>query len=158
MAGSGLLLVLLAFIPFLFTQNTTEKLTELYLEDKEPTVEDIRRAVRAGTLQLKLTPVFVGSAYKNKGVQHLLDGVVYYLPNPKEVTNEAHDQSKNEEKIVLESANRFSCSGSCALRLCLTRRVESAPELVFGVFQQLLQGIAVGGLGRIGGHSELASG
>src|SRR5256884_8829046 len=80
-----------------------EKLTELYLEDKEPTVEDIRRAVRAGTLQLKLTPVFVGSAYKNKGVQHLLDGVVYYLPNPKEVTNEAHDQAKNEEKIVLAS-------------------------------------------------------
>src|SRR5919197_21934 len=80
-----------------------EKLTELYLEDKEPTVEDIRRAVRAGTLQLKLTPVFVGSAYKNKGVQHLLDGVVYYLPNPKEVVNEAHDQSKNEEKVVLAS-------------------------------------------------------
>src|SRR5438067_7999221 len=80
-----------------------EKLTELYLEDKEPAVEDIRRAVRAGALQLKLTPVFVGSAYKNKGVQHLLDGVVFYLPNPKEVTNEAHDQSRNEEKIVLES-------------------------------------------------------
>src|SRR5216683_640639 len=76
-----------------------EKLTELYLTDKEPSVEDIRRAVRAGTLQLKLTPVFVGSAYKNKGVQHLLDGVVYYLPNPKEVTNEAHDQSKDEEKV-----------------------------------------------------------
>src|SRR2546423_9892432 len=80
-----------------------EKLTELYLEDKEPSVEDIRRAVRAGALALKLTPVFVGSAYKNKGVQHLLDGVVYYLPNPKEVTNEAHDQSKKEEKVVLES-------------------------------------------------------
>jgi len=80
-----------------------EKLTELYLEDKEPAVEDIRRAVRAGTLQLKLTPVFVGSAYKNKGVQHLLDGIVFYLPNPKEVTNEAHDQSRNEEKVVLES-------------------------------------------------------
>ena len=80
-----------------------EKLTELYLTDKEPSVEDIRRAVRAGTLQLKLTPVFVGSAYKNKGVQHLLDGVVYYLPNPKEVTNEAHDQSKDEEKVILES-------------------------------------------------------
>src|SRR6266481_5319601 len=80
-----------------------EKLTELYLEDKEPSVEDIRRAVRSGTLQLKLTPVFVGSAYKNKGVQHLLDGVVYYLPNPKEVVNEAHDQNKKEEKVVLES-------------------------------------------------------
>ncbi|TMA87426.1 MAG: elongation factor G, partial [Deltaproteobacteria bacterium] len=80
-----------------------DKLTELFLEDKEPAVEDIRRAVRAGTLQLRLTPVFCGSAYKNKGVQHLLDGVVYYLPNPKEVVNEAHDQNKNEEKLVLAS-------------------------------------------------------
>src|SRR5258708_40266361 len=80
-----------------------EKLTEMFIEEKEPTVEDIRRAVRAGTLALKLTPVFCGSAYKNKGVQHLLDGVVYYLPNPKEVVNEAHDQNSNEEKIVLAS-------------------------------------------------------
>src|SRR5207237_3197457 len=80
-----------------------EKLTEMSTEEKEPSVEDIRRAVRAGTLALKLTPVFCGSAYKNKGVQHLLDGVVYYMPNPKEVTNEAHDQSKGEEKLVLAS-------------------------------------------------------
>jgi len=36
-------------------------------------------------------------------VQHLLDGVLYYLPNPKEVVNEAHDQGKNEEKVVLAS-------------------------------------------------------
>ncbi|MCA1829867.1 MAG: GTP-binding protein, partial [Myxococcales bacterium] len=54
-----------------------EKLTEMFIEEKEPSVEDIRRAVRAGCLALKLTPVFCGSAYKNKGVQHLLDGVVY---------------------------------------------------------------------------------
>jgi elongation factor G len=80
-----------------------EKLTEIFLEDKEPEVEDIRRAVRAGCIALKLTPVFCGSAYKNKAVQHLLDGVVYYLPNPKEVKNEAHDQKNNEEKVVLES-------------------------------------------------------
>src|SRR5260221_2701909 len=80
-----------------------EKLTEMFSEEKEPAVEDIRRAVRAGCIALKLTPVFCGSAYKNKAVQHLLDGVVYYLPNPKEVENEAHDQSKNEEKIVLAS-------------------------------------------------------
>ena len=45
----------------------------------------------------------VGSAFKNKGVQALLDGVNAYLPNPTEVVNEALDQSKNEEKVVLES-------------------------------------------------------
>src|SRR5258708_26644096 len=72
-----------------------EKLTEMFIEEKEPSVEDIRRAVRAGCIALKLTPVFVGSAYKNKGVQHLLDGIVYYLPNPKEVTNEAHEDRKS---------------------------------------------------------------
>ena len=80
-----------------------EKLTEMFIEEKEPSVEDIRRAVRAGCIALKLTPVFCGSAYKNKAVQHLLDGVVYYLPNPKEVTNEAHDQSKDEAKVILAS-------------------------------------------------------
>ncbi len=81
-----------------------DELMELYIEEKEPTVEQIRKAVRKGALSLKLTPVFCGSAYKNKGVQHLLDGVIYYLPNPKEVTNEAHDQSNNEQKITLESS------------------------------------------------------
>ncbi len=80
-----------------------DELTNLFLEDKEAPVETIRRAVRAGALSLKLTQVFMGSAYKNKAVQHLLDGVIYYLPNPKEVVNEAHDQSKNEEKVILES-------------------------------------------------------
>jgi elongation factor G len=80
-----------------------DELTNIFLEDKDPPLEVLRRAIRAGALSLKLTPVFIGSAYKNKGVQQLLDGVVYYLPNPKDVTNEAHDQTKNEEKIVLES-------------------------------------------------------
>ena len=80
-----------------------EKLTEMFIEEKEPSVEDLRRAVRAGCIALKLTPVFCGSAYKNKAVQHLLDGVVYYLPNPKEVVNEAHDQTKEEAKVILES-------------------------------------------------------
>ena len=54
-------------------------------------------------IALKMTPVFMGSAYKNKGVQLLLDGVTMYLPNPTEVTNIALDQDKNEEKVVLES-------------------------------------------------------
>jgi elongation factor G len=55
------------------------------------------------TIALKMTPVFIGSAYKNKGVQLLLDGVNLYLPNPTEVTNIALDQNNKEEKVILTS-------------------------------------------------------
>ena len=76
---------------------------EKFLMEEEPTTEEIRAALRRATLALKATPVFMGSAYKNKGVQLLLDGVTMFLPNPTEVTNVALDQDKGEEKIILES-------------------------------------------------------
>jgi len=77
----------------------------LYLEDKPVSPEILRKAVRKATLSLKFIPVMMGSAYKNKGVQHLLDTVTYYLPNPSEVHNEGHDQDKEEAKITLESVS-----------------------------------------------------
>ncbi len=80
-----------------------DKVAELYLEDKEVPADLLRAAIRKATLSLKFIPVMCGSAYKNKGVQLLLDSVGYYLPNPSEVTNEAHDQKNNEEKVALES-------------------------------------------------------
>ena len=80
-----------------------DHIAELYLEDKEVSPNALRKAVRTATLSLKFIPVMMGSAYKNKGVQMLLDAVGYYLPDPSEVKNEAHDQRKDEEKIVLES-------------------------------------------------------
>jgi len=58
--------------------------------DGEPSEDLIHEAVRRGTIARELTPVFMGSAYKNKGVQLLLDAVVRYLPDPTEVENEAH--------------------------------------------------------------------
>ena len=80
----------------MFSDDLTE---QILMEDvQEATlVEAIRRA----TIALKLVPVFVGSAYKNKGVQRLLDGVIMYLPNPREVTNEAVDLKHNEAKVVI---------------------------------------------------------
>jgi elongation factor G len=66
-------------------------------------VAELRVAIRKATLSLQFTPVMVGSAYKNKGVQLLLDAVTYYLPNPTERENIALDQNNNEEKVVLES-------------------------------------------------------
>ena len=80
-----------------------DEMAELFLAEQEPTAEQIDAAIRRATISLKMTPVFIGSAYKNKGVQLMLDGVLKYLPNPKEVQNIALDQNKNEEKVILES-------------------------------------------------------
>ena len=78
-------------------------LAEKFLNEEPISLEELRAAIRRATLALKMTPVMCGSAIKNKGVQLLLDAVVYYLPNPTEVVNEGHDQNKGEEKIVLPS-------------------------------------------------------
>ncbi|MFT3914647.1 MAG: elongation factor G [Anaeromyxobacteraceae bacterium] len=79
----------------------SDELTEAILEERV-TEDLIKAAIRKGTLELKLTPVFMGSAYKNKAVQKLLDGVVDYLPDPTEVVNEGLDLTKDEEKVVLK--------------------------------------------------------
>jgi elongation factor G len=81
----------------------SDELMEAVLEEKV-TPALIHEAVRRGTLSLALTPVFLGSAYKNKAVQPLLDAVTRYLPSPAEVTNEALDLSKGEQKVSLKSA------------------------------------------------------
>ena len=80
----------------------SDELMEAILEDRV-TPELIHEAVRKGTISLDLTPVFLGSAYKNKAVQPLLDAVTRYLPSPAEVVNEALDLSKGEEKVTLSS-------------------------------------------------------
>ncbi|MCB0391347.1 MAG: elongation factor G [Bdellovibrionales bacterium] len=80
-----------------------DELGEKFLMEEEPTVEEIMRAIRKGTLSLELTPVFMGSAYKNRGVQKLLNAVTDYLPSPKEITNEGLDLDNNEEKVKLDT-------------------------------------------------------
>ena len=66
-----------------------DDLAELVLEEEEISADVIRAAVRRATIDLHMTPVFCGSAYKNRGVQELLDAVVHYLPNPTEVLNKS---------------------------------------------------------------------
>ncbi len=56
-----------------------------YMEGEEPSIEDIKRCIRKGTINLSFFPTFCGSAFKNKGIQLVLDAVVDYLPNPTEV-------------------------------------------------------------------------
>ncbi|BCE03751.1 elongation factor G [Marinicellulosiphila megalodicopiae] len=62
-----------------------DDLMEAYLEGNEPSIEDIKRCIRKGTRTMDFFPTFCGSAFKNKGVQNVLDAVVDYLPNPTEV-------------------------------------------------------------------------
>jgi len=80
-----------------------DSLMEKFLMDEQPTTAELMSAIRKGTLTMNMTPVFCGSAYKNKGVQTLLDGVTNFLPAPFDINNEALDQDKNEEKVALAS-------------------------------------------------------
>ncbi|NXL35498.1 EFGM factor, partial [Glaucidium brasilianum] len=87
--------------------NSDDQLGELFLEEKIPTVAEIKLAIRRATLKKSFTPVLVGSALKNKGVQPLLDAVLEYLPNPSEVENYAilnQGDSEDKNKFVLNSA------------------------------------------------------
>ena len=62
-----------------------EQVLERYLNGETLTIEEIKRAIRAGTIALKITPVLCGAAFKNKGVQPLLDAVIDYLPSPLDI-------------------------------------------------------------------------
>jgi len=79
----------------------SDELTEAILEERQVTAEMLYAALRQGTLRREITPVYMGSAYKNKAVQPMLDGVNYLLPCPSDIENIALDMDKNEEPIVL---------------------------------------------------------
>jgi len=80
-----------------------DEVLEAYIEDESSvTPEMIRRAVRAGTLADEITPVLLGSAFKNKGVQPLLDAVIDYLPSPLDVPPMIGVDPKSEQEVVRE--------------------------------------------------------
>ncbi|MCP4449265.1 MAG: elongation factor G [Myxococcales bacterium] len=80
----------------------SDELMEAMMEDTV-TEEMVVEAIRRGTLKRELTAVFLGSAYKNRAVQPLLDGVLKYLPDPSQVENYAHDLDNDEAKVILTS-------------------------------------------------------
>jgi elongation factor G len=79
----------------------SESLTDAILEEQEVTDDMIIEAVRHGALARQLTPVFMGSAYKNKGVQPLLDGITNLLPCPTDIENHALDMEVDETPVLL---------------------------------------------------------
>lgn len=82
----------------------SDELMEAMMEESEIPEEIIHDAIRKGVIAQEMVPVYIGSAYKNKGVQLLLDAVNRYLPAPTDVENRALDLDKNEEEVVLESS------------------------------------------------------
>jgi elongation factor G len=78
-----------------------DELAEKFLEGAEIPEAMLKRAIRKGCLKMELTPVFMGSAFKNKGVQLLLNGVTDYLPNPTEVVNKGLDIDKDEAEVIV---------------------------------------------------------
>ncbi|CAK9149383.1 unnamed protein product [Ilex paraguariensis] len=81
-----------------------DKLAEAFLNDESISSTDLEEAIRRATIARKFIPVFMGSAFKNKGVQPLLNGVLSFLPCPIEVSNYALDQNKKEEKVMLSGS------------------------------------------------------
>ena len=81
----------------------SDELTEAILAEEAITEDMIFNAIRKGTLERKITPVLLGSAYKNKGVQPLLDAVNRFLPCPSDVENTALDRDNNGLPVVLVS-------------------------------------------------------
>lgn len=83
--------------------DVDEEIAEIYLDERTPTVEQIKGAIRRATISLKFTPVFMGSALADTSVQPMLDGVCDYLPTPIEVENMALDQRRKEAPVKLVS-------------------------------------------------------
>jgi len=83
--------------------DVDEEIGEMYLMEEEPSVDDIKAAIRRATIDLKFVPVLLGTALKNQGIQTLLDAVMTFLPAPNEVQNYALDQKNDEEQVALES-------------------------------------------------------
>ena len=95
----------------LYHTELIEKICELdddlmmqYLEGEEPSVEDLKKALRKGTIACEAVPVYCGSAYKNKGVQKMLDGVIEYMPAPTDIPDiTGTDEDGNE--VVRKSSD-----------------------------------------------------
>jgi elongation factor G len=79
----------------------SDEVMELLLEEKEVPLDLIHKTIREGVITNQICPVYVGSAYKNKGVQTLLDAVSAYLPSPLDRNVKARDNDNNAEEVAI---------------------------------------------------------
>lgn len=94
-----------------------EDLLHKYLEGEELTEDEVRRAIREATITGQIVPVFCGSAFKNKGVQRLLDGVVDYLPSPVEVRPVTGHAPHHDETLVERRASDEESFSALAFKI-----------------------------------------
>ncbi|NDI15710.1 MAG: elongation factor G [Actinobacteria bacterium] len=83
-----------------------EEIMEKYLNDGDLSEDDLKRAIRTGTLAFSFVPVLCGSAFKNKGVQQMLDAVVDYLPSPLDIPPAEGTNLKGDEKVTREASEK----------------------------------------------------
>ncbi|KAH0536955.1 Elongation factor G, mitochondrial [Glutinoglossum americanum] len=91
--------------------DVDEEIAEIFLDERTPSEEQLKAAIRRATIALKFTPVFIGSALADTSIQPMLDGVVDYLPNPAEVVNMALDSRRAEAPVKLVSYNSLPFVG-----------------------------------------------
>jgi len=111
-----------------------EGVLEKYLEGDDISDADLRMCIRKGTLEMHFFPVFCGSAFKNKGIQNLLDAVLDYLPSPVDIPSVVGESPHNGEKLVRKAAYKESF---CALVF----KISADPYVGRLVFLRLYSGV-----------------
>ncbi|GAA0960317.1 elongation factor G [Actinocorallia libanotica] len=116
-----------------------DELMELYLEGEEPSAEQLMAGIRRATLAAKLTPVFCGTAFKNKGVQPLLDSIIRYLPSPLDIEAiEGHKMGDEDTVIPRKPSEDEPFSG-------LAFKIMSDPHLGKLTFVRVYSGVLESG-------------
>src|SRR6185437_11282684 len=85
--------------------DSDDHIMELYLDGKDPSIEELKAGIRKATIAMNIFPVLCGSAFKNKGVQTLLDAVVEYLPSPLDIPPVVGHDPEDMEKEVIRKAD-----------------------------------------------------
>ncbi|TDC56415.1 elongation factor G [Actinomadura sp. KC345] len=116
-----------------------DDIMELYLEGEEPTVEQLYAGIRRATIAAKLTPVLCGTAFKNKGVQPLLDAIVRYLPSPLDVEAIEGHAVRDEEKVLTRQPSEEEPFSALAFKIA------SDPHLGKLTFVRVYSGVLESG-------------